>query len=61
MMSSRVKPYFCCVSGSYPQQSPYPQQAAAPLYPPAMQVSPQAPPYSDAPPSYSEVKFHYLI
>ncbi|XP_018581551.1 DAZ-associated protein 2 [Scleropages formosus] len=39
----------------YPQQSPYPQQTTAPLYPPAMQVSPQAPPYSDAPPSYSEI------
>lgn len=43
-------------TGSYPQQAVYPQQSTAPIYPPAMQVQPtQAPPYSDAPPAYSEV------
>ncbi|CDQ65689.1 DAZ-associated protein 2-like [Oncorhynchus nerka] len=41
--------------GSYPQQAVYPQQSSAPIYPPAMQVSPQAPPYTDAPPAYSEI------
>ncbi|KAG7281130.1 hypothetical protein CRUP_027667, partial [Coryphaenoides rupestris] len=41
--------------GSYPQQPLYPQQSSAPIYPPAMQVSPQAPPYTDAPPAYSEI------
>lgn len=40
--------------GSYPQQNVYPQQSSAPIYPP-MQVSPQAPPYTDAPPAYSEI------
>ncbi|XP_028850676.1 DAZ-associated protein 2 [Denticeps clupeoides] len=40
---------------SYPQQGVYPQQSTAPVYPPAMQVPPQAPPYSDAPPAYSEI------
>lgn len=44
-----------CITGSYPQQTVYPQQSSAPIYPPAMQVSPQAPPYTDAPPAYSEV------
>ena len=44
-------------SGSYPQQALYPQQNSAPIYPPAMQVSPQAPPYTDAPPAYSEVSY----
>ncbi|KAJ8370079.1 hypothetical protein SKAU_G00101070 [Synaphobranchus kaupii] len=39
---------------SYPAQAVYPQQANAALYPQAMQASPQAPPYTDAPPSYSE-------
>ncbi|KAJ8258951.1 hypothetical protein COCON_G00179630 [Conger conger] len=39
----------------YPQQAAYPQQASAPLYPPPLQVSPQVPPYSDAPPPYSEI------
>ncbi|KAF3861088.1 hypothetical protein F7725_001343 [Dissostichus mawsoni] len=41
--------------GSYPQQSVYPQQSTAPGYPPAMQMSPQAPPYTDTPPAYSEI------
>nr|XP_057907712.1 DAZ-associated protein 2 [Doryrhamphus excisus] len=41
--------------GSYPQQSVYPQQNTAPVYPPAMQMSPQAPPYTDTPPAYSEI------
>ncbi|XP_058498600.1 DAZ-associated protein 2 [Solea solea] len=41
--------------GSYPQQSVYPQQSSAPVYPPAMQMSPQAPPYTDTPPAYSEI------
>lgn len=45
----------CCFSGSYPQQSVYPQQSTAPVYPSAMQMSPQAPPYTDTPPAYSEV------
>lgn len=44
-----------CVAGSYPQQTVYPQQSSAPVYPSAMQMSPQAPPYSDTPPAYSEV------
>ncbi|XP_036387999.1 DAZ-associated protein 2-like [Megalops cyprinoides] len=39
----------------YPQQTAYPQQATAPLYPTTAQVSPQAPPYSDSPPTYSEI------
>ncbi|KAK6471154.1 DAZ-associated protein 2-like [Huso huso] len=39
----------------YPQQAAYPpQQGSSPLYPPAM-AGQQAPPYSDAPPSYSEI------
>ncbi|XP_028654368.1 DAZ-associated protein 2 [Erpetoichthys calabaricus] len=39
----------------YSQQSTYPQQqSSAAIYPPGMQV-PQAPPYTDAPPSYSEI------
>lgn len=33
----------------------YPQQSTAAVYPPAMQMSPQAPPYTDTPPAYSEV------
>uniref|UniRef100_A0A671VDU9 DAZ-associated protein 2 n=1 Tax=Sparus aurata TaxID=8175 RepID=A0A671VDU9_SPAAU len=41
--------------GSYPQQAVYPQQSTAPVYPPAMQMSPQAPPYTDTPPAYSEI------
>jgi len=41
--------------GSYPQQAVYPQQSSAPMYPPAMQVPATAPPYSDAPPAYSEI------
>ncbi|KAM6976424.1 DAZ-associated protein 2 [Aplochiton taeniatus] len=41
--------------GPYPQQAVYPQQNTAPIYPPAMQMSPQAPPYTDAPPAYSEI------
>lgn len=41
--------------GSYPQQGVYPPQSTAPVYPPAMQMSPQAPPYTDTPPAYSEV------
>lgn len=41
--------------GSYPQQAVYPPQSTAPVYPPAMQMSPQAPPYTDTPPAYSEV------
>lgn len=41
--------------GSYPQQTVYPQQSTAPVYPPAMQMSPQAPPYTDTPPAYSEI------
>lgn len=45
----------CCFAGSYPQQAVYPQQSTAPVYPPAMQMSPQAPPYTDTPPAYSEV------
>uniref|UniRef100_W5MBI6 DAZ-associated protein 2 n=1 Tax=Lepisosteus oculatus TaxID=7918 RepID=W5MBI6_LEPOC len=45
-----------CVSGSYPQQQAYPpQQTSAAIYPPGMQVPSQAPPYSDAPPAYSEI------
>ncbi|XP_048873568.1 DAZ-associated protein 2 [Brienomyrus brachyistius] len=40
---------------SYPQQAVYPPQPGTALYPPGMQVSPQAPPYSEAPPSYSEI------
>lgn len=45
----------CCFAGSYPQQAVYPQQSTGPVYPPAMQMSPQAPPYTDTPPAYSEV------
>lgn len=45
----------CCSAGSYPQQAVYPQQSSAPVYPPAMQMSPQAPPYTDTPPAYSEI------
>ncbi|XP_051915541.1 DAZ-associated protein 2 isoform X2 [Hippocampus zosterae] len=41
--------------GSYPQQSVYPQQSTGPVYPHAMQISPQAPPYTDTPPAYSEI------
>ncbi|TNM86775.1 hypothetical protein fugu_007005 [Takifugu bimaculatus] len=41
--------------GSYPQQAVYPPQSTAPVYPPAMQMSPQAPPYTDTPPAYSEI------
>ncbi|XP_020785499.1 DAZ-associated protein 2 [Boleophthalmus pectinirostris] len=41
--------------GSYPQQTVYPQQSTAPAYPPAMQMSPQAPPYTDAPPAYTDI------
>ncbi|KAG5838188.1 DAZ-associated protein 2 [Anguilla rostrata] len=40
---------------SYPAQAVYPQQTNAALYPPGMQASPQAPPYTDSPPSYSEI------
>ncbi|KAJ8409193.1 hypothetical protein AAFF_G00242140 [Aldrovandia affinis] len=40
---------------SYPAQAVYPQQTNAALYPQAMQPSPQAPPYAEAPPSYSEI------
>lgn len=50
----------CCFAGSYPQQAVYPQQSTAPVYPPAMQMSPQAPPYTDTPPAYSEVTFTFL-
>lgn len=42
-------------AGSYPQQAVYSQQSTAPVYSPAMQMSPQAPPYTDTPPAYSEV------
>ncbi|XP_076133659.1 DAZ-associated protein 2 [Alosa pseudoharengus] len=41
--------------GSYPQQAVYPQQSSAQMYPQTMQVPAQAPPYSDAPPAYSEI------
>ncbi|XP_036389189.1 DAZ-associated protein 2 [Megalops cyprinoides] len=40
---------------AYPAQAVYPPQTNPALYPTAMQVSPQAPPYADAPPSYSEI------
>lgn len=49
-----MTPIFC-FPGSYPQQAVYPPQSTAPVYPPAMQMSPQAPPYTDTPPAYSEV------
>lgn len=38
----------------------YPQQSTAPVYPPAMQMSPQAPPYTDTPPAYSEVTIQLI-
>lgn len=50
----------CCFAGSYPQQAVYPQQSTAPVYPPAMQMSPQAPPYTDTPPAYSEVTIAFI-
>lgn len=50
-----------CLAGSYPQQSVYPQQSTAPVYPHAMQISPQAPPYTDTPPAYSEVTVEMVV
>lgn len=50
----------CCFAGSYPQQSVYSQQSTAPVYNPAMQMSPQAPPYTDTPPAYSEVNIAFI-
>lgn len=50
----------CCFAGSYQQQAVYPQQSSAPVYPPAMQMSPQAPPYTDTPPAYSEVTITFI-
>lgn len=57
IISFNVKSF---IAGSYPQQAVYPQQSSAPVYPPAMQMSPQAPPYTDTPPAYSEVTNPYL-
>lgn len=57
ILSFNVKSF---IAGSYPQQAVYPQQSTAPVYPPAMQMSPQAPPYTDTPPAYSEVTNPYL-
>lgn len=59
-MSATFLKVKCCFSGSYPQQSVYPQQSTAPVYPPAMQMSPQAPPYTDTPPAYSEVTITFI-
>ncbi|KAI1897062.1 hypothetical protein AGOR_G00079250 [Albula goreensis] len=40
---------------SYPPQAVYSPPTNTALYSPLMQGSPQAPPYTDAPPSYSEI------
>lgn len=44
-----------CLPGQYPTQPTYPVQPPGnPVYPQTLHL-PQAPPYTDAPPAYSEV------
>lgn len=47
---------FSCLPGQYPTQPTYPVQPPGnPVYPQTLHL-PQAPPYTDAPPAYSEVR-----
>lgn len=50
---------FSCLPGQYPTQPTYPVQPPGnPVYPQTLHL-PQAPPYTDAPPAYSEVLLVY--
>lgn len=52
---SRQHALFSCLPGQYPTQPTYPVQPPGnPVYPQTLHL-PQAPPYTDAPPAYSEV------
>uniref|UniRef100_A0A8D0WU62 DAZ-associated protein 2 n=1 Tax=Sus scrofa TaxID=9823 RepID=A0A8D0WU62_PIG len=47
--------FFSCLPGQYPTQPTYPVQPPGnPVYPQTLHL-PQAPPYTDAPPAYSEL------
>uniref|UniRef100_A0A8C9G9L4 DAZ-associated protein 2 n=1 Tax=Piliocolobus tephrosceles TaxID=591936 RepID=A0A8C9G9L4_9PRIM len=54
-LCSRQLAFFSCLSGQYPTQPTYPVQPPGnPVYPQTLHL-PQAPPYTDAPPAYSEL------
>lgn len=51
----RQRAFLSCFPGQYPTQPTYPVQPPGnPVYPQTLHL-PQAPPYTDAPPAYSEV------